>query len=93
MNKPIKVVVTEKHIKSGIASASQCPIALALRSLHFKNIAVCEFGNEVYVSYKKIRYSGSVTKRIKNLIVKFDDGKTIRPFSFNLKLLPIREVI
>lgn len=76
-----KINVTNYHIRRGIpGNFCQCPIALAIKGqTRVKH---------VWVAYEDIEcgpFSVPTTKTIQKFIDKFDDQKTVKPFSFVLR--------
>jgi len=85
--KRVKVTVTKKNCLFGIPqNISGCPIALALKKKGFKNIAVDE--DQILVSKKGEYFTSKVVKAARRFIERFDEGLSVKPFSFNLTLKP-----
>lgn len=76
----MKITVTRAHIEKGKPNYRKCPIALALKGCDFRDVAVRAF----YVRIgRKVEMLG---KRERQFIRDFDEGKPVKPFSFNLKV-------
>lgn len=79
------IEVTEQHIKKGNAgSCGSCPIALALKDAGFKHPVVD------HSSFCYIMVGGGIKKlslpyNAIDFIVRFDSGKKVHPFSFELE--------
>ena len=84
----MKITVTKEHIKKGKPNLGYaCPIALAVREqLHLSAV-------EVHVDGAGIT-AGTMDYEIPRAAVlffwRFDEGKSVKPFSFNLKPLEAR---
>jgi hypothetical protein len=80
------IKVTQKHIDAGIPkNACFCPIAAAVRELGFNEIAL---DDSVAVIKKKEGHwdTVSVPSSVKKFIAKFDSGKFVEPFEFELDI-------
>ena len=78
----MKIHVTRKHIKQGKwKNARSCPIALALQGCGF---------NDVVVGSKEADINRwcclPLPQTARRFIERFDSGKPVKPFVFNLKL-------
>lgn len=77
----MKIKVTRKHIEQGERLETRsCPIALAFKDLGWGSVQV--YTLKVYKKKKGKKYllPSSAIK----FITKFDEGKTVRPFTFEL---------
>lgn len=78
--KLLKIKVSRVHIKKGKkGSTKSCPIARAIRSLGYKNIAVSscdiQINDHVY----------DIPDKVSDFIEQFDDGKEVKPFEFTAR--------
>lgn len=85
----IKIEVTEEDIKDGVReNVKQCPVARAvLRQLDFAEVVEVSMGgidiNFDVPGRKFIRYK--IPKKVMRFIQRFDEGKSVKPFSFVLR--------
>lgn len=86
----MKINVTAKHISNGTAlSMCKCPVALALKQQVHKQVTVDEYELE-YLPYSDAskycfaRRTSKTPKKVKQFIKRFDSGKRVRPFSFDV---------
>ncbi len=83
----VKVTVTEQHIKRGKKSNTNfCPIALALKGqLGLRSVVVdgdvVEFGVD---KEGDGGFSINLPVEAQEFVRAFDDGETVKPFSFTL---------
>lgn len=85
----IKINVLRKHIKAGKPDRmNACPIALALRDKGFIAPKVNLLSIRCKTSKRKPIYM-SISDRMERFIRRFDEGKTVKPFSFQLKDLSL----
>lgn len=77
------VNITADNIAKGKPSRSGgCPVALALKAEGFHAIGVgFSFG---LFKLGKIQFSFGIPRKVENFIHRFDDGKSVKPFSFRL---------
>jgi hypothetical protein len=79
----VAVEVTTGGIKLGVPSeVSKCPIARALKYLKFRNVKV-DF-HEIGFTYKGVDYHAATPKSASKFIERFDGGKPVKPFTFNI---------
>jgi hypothetical protein len=78
----VKIVVRRKHIRDGSkGSRYWCPIALALRELGY--------GMNAYLAVEEEKvtlggYEFALPRSARRFIVRFDDKKPVKPFTFRL---------
>lgn len=77
----IKINVTKEHIRRGVRrSMCDCPIALALKeALLTKDVSVTS--SQMIVNHLMFMTDLADARFIKG----FDEGKTVRPYSFSLR--------
>lgn len=85
MKKTIVVAVKQIDIDRGYTmSCSGCPIARAIRRSIKKSKGVRVGNSWVHVGAKAIK--GSLPKRARAFIERFDSYETVKPFTFTLEL-------
>ena len=78
------ITVTQNDINLGTPSESDsCPIALAITSSGFYHVFVEDEKIEWFSKYN--RRSMIPPKKVRQFIERFDAGKPVRPFSFQLR--------
>lgn len=84
----MKINVTEDHIARGRQGApNSCPVALALKetSSDFANVVVSPSWFFSKNKDFKITYEATnLPKKVQQFIKKFDTGKPVKPFSFEI---------
>lgn len=77
----IIIRITRAHIRDGEAgSLCDCPIALALKdTLITNNVRVDAYG--IHVNHVAF----AVSKKDRSFIARFDEGKPVKPYSFELQ--------
>jgi hypothetical protein len=79
----VAVEVTTGGIKLGVRKdAEKCPIARALKYLKFKVSEVSDDG--IDFTYKGVDYHAATPKSASKFIERFDGGKPVKPFTFNI---------
>lgn len=79
----VAVQVTTGGIKLGVKKETgSCPIARALKYLKFQKVSVSAY--EVYFSYKGVVYDAPLPAAARRFISRFDEGKTVKPLTFNI---------
>ena len=79
----IRIDVTEDDIKNGRRGhGEKCPVALACQRVNVKNFSSVEFGAVSFNDGKMISHSCEVQE----FVQRFDSGKEVQPFSFELEL-------
>ena len=82
--KTIKVCVTKEDIAKGKRdTATKCPVALALNRIGFKNAKI---GNYACTLKGNWNDHVAIPTAVRNRILKFDVGASIKPFTFILKI-------
>ena len=78
----MKIRVTRKHIKQGKwKNARSCPIALALVGCGLNDVVVGSSEADI-----KGQCCLPLPKTARRFIERFDHGKPVKPFVFNLKI-------
>jgi len=79
-----KIEVTATDIKKGEPDAVyKCPIGRAInRTLKVKNTYVAEM---IYFRYSGKEMVANIPVKVEKFIERFDDSKSVKPFSFTLK--------
>ena len=82
--KIITIKVTEKHIAKGIrVHGDKCPVALAIKEkLKIERLCVYSYGANI--NGNAVRFPRAAAL----FVNRFDSGKSVKPFSFKLKLNP-----
>lgn len=84
----MKIEVKQEHIEKGKRQdACHCPVALAIKdTVKVKFVYVHLF--EINLKKKWARKAVEITlsKKVEKFVKKFDDGKKVKPFSFELKI-------
>jgi hypothetical protein len=78
--------VTQEHIDKGLKSCGGCPIALALRDAGFNDVVV--FQRRFIYDARRGSPSHTLPPEAREFIEKFDKGRTVQPFSFELEAQP-----
>jgi hypothetical protein len=79
----VAVEVTTGGIKLGVKESFQrCPIARALKYLKFGKVEID--GELADFTYKGVKYKAALPKVAHNFITRFDNGKPVKPFTFNI---------
>jgi hypothetical protein len=79
----VAVEVTSGGIKLGVKeSAGKCPIARALKYLKFGKVGID--GEFADFTYKGVKYNAALPKAAQKFIERFDEGRTVKPFTFSL---------
>lgn len=78
--RPIKISITKAHIRDGVpGNECDCPIALALKDALLTNdVAVNPDGMRVN------NRTFSADKKDRRFIERFDNGKPVKPYSFEI---------
>ncbi len=81
----MRIKVTAEHIARGEPERiRECPVALALRDLGINDPCV-EYGYVRFGEFGK-RHSAHISDAVVRRIKRFDNGKPIQPFSFDLEV-------
>jgi hypothetical protein len=84
----MKIVVRKRHIQQGVGScggSATCPIALAINE-QTKFKAQVGWSATFLTSADGRTKTLLNTEKMKSFIDKFDNGKSVRPFSFNIDI-------
>lgn len=88
----MKVKVTQTHINQGCRfSTVSCPIALAAKEKFHRRVEVGLDDLGVFRSSSSVAGGSSVTYELpfkaQKFIIDFDNGKQVKPFTFEAKLI------
>lgn len=79
------IKVKRKHIKEGKQSnVHSCPIALAMGEMNLKNPKV--FGTYARAGFFGNSRTGTLSRKVKEFIKRFDEGLVVKPFAFRFNL-------
>lgn len=82
----MKVEITKSLIKRGErASCVDCPVALAINKTFKLHHASVDNGCAMAVDKNNKTIYFKLPKKAKNFIERFDDGKRVKPFTFELR--------
>ncbi len=94
----MKIKVTAKHISNGTAlSMCDCPVALALKQQLHK-LVIVQVDQLEYMPYSHaskycfVTRTSDTPKKVKQFIKRFDSGKRVRPFSFDVSFTDARYI-
>ena len=90
----MKINVTATDIDKGIRSDdTHCPIALAVkRALRKrKGLFVTDIGIEWENKDERIEKLCGLPARARKFVERFDEGKPVKPFSFNIEVIEVKE--
>lgn len=78
------ITVTKREIKQGSSNWDTCPVALAIKKRIDGEVLVS--GHFASLLKGKRWASFPLPRKVKDFISKFDGGKKVKPFSFNLNV-------
>lgn len=85
--KTLKINVRLKHIEKGEkAIVTHCPIALAMNDHKAIRDAYVTTSTALFTSDGIHGQTSALPKKVQAFILRFDEGKSVKPFSFNLKV-------
>jgi len=81
----MKIRVTKKHIQDGVQNSKcACPVALAMKEYFgFDAFEDADVG-QVYLSISNFVLTERVPSSVRKFIKQFDEGKPVKPFTFEL---------